>query len=79
TGAATYNVQNNLSVSSGNGVESFTIPSGVTLNVGGLSMGSTGRLYVNGTFNSASACDALQLPYIILGANGVITPASCHP
>ncbi|MDE3153440.1 MAG: hypothetical protein KGL93_14440, partial [Gemmatimonadota bacterium] len=79
TGAATYNVQNNLSVSSGNGVESFTIPSGVTLNAGGLSMGSTGRLYVNGTFNSASACDALQLPYIILGANGVITPASCHP
>ena len=79
SGATTYHVQSSLGVSSGLGVESFTIPVGVTLDAGYLSMGSTGRLYVNGTFNAASACDAGILAYIVLGANGVITPPSCHP
>jgi len=79
TAAATYTIQGVFSIGTGTGNVAFTIPVGITLNVGTLSLGSTGHLYVNGTFNSGTTCDPLTLPFITVGGSGVITPASCHP
>ncbi len=74
-----YNIVNVFSVGTGTGNVTFNIPAGITLNVGSISVGSTGSINVSGLLNSASACDALSLPFIhVLGA-GNVTPASCHP
>ena len=78
TASASYTIVGGFSIGTGTGNVAFTIPTGITLNVGSLTLGSTGHLYVNGTFHSGADCSSLTLPFITRGANGAITPASCY-
>lgn len=77
--STTYTIKGSLTVMGSSGVEGFNVPAGITLNVGSLVLNSTSLLTVNGTLNSAAECDASLLTYILVGVNGIVTPASCHP